>query len=123
MSGIPSPLDRLRAVCAPLPESVEGVSVHHPSFKVRGKSFVMYVDTRGPELWIKATAEDQSELVASAPDRFFKPPYLGPRGWVGMRLADADWTEVAELVTDGYRLAAPRRLVRELDAGGPAAGT
>lgn len=92
--------------------------MHHPSFKVRKKTFAMYADADGPALWVKATADDQRELVASDPDRFFVPPYLGPKGWVGVRLDDApDWREVAELLTDGYRLAAPKTLVRELDQG------
>lgn len=54
--------------------------------------------------------------MATDPERFFIPPYVGPKGWVGVRLDRAvDWTEVAELVTDGYRLLAPKRLVRLLD--------
>ena len=113
------PLDRLREVCRSLPEATEGVSVHHPSFKVRGKSFVMFTEAGpAPALWVKSTAGEQAELVASDPRRFFVPPYLGPRGWVGVRLdGDVDWDEVAELVTDGYRLAAPKRLARQLDTG------
>jgi hypothetical protein len=113
------PLDRLREVCRALPEAIEGISVHHPSFKVRGRTFVMFADGDGtPALWIKSTAGEQTELVASDPERFFVPPYLGPRGWVGMRLdRDVDWGEAAELVADGYRRAAPKRLVRQLDDG------
>jgi predicted DNA-binding protein (MmcQ/YjbR family) len=67
-------------------------------------------------LWVKATPESQRELRAADPRRFFVPPYLGPRGWVGVWLdGDVDWAEVGELVTDGYRLAAPKRLARLLD--------
>lgn len=114
-------LDRLREVCRSLPEAVEGISVHHPSFKVRGKTFVMFTEGgtgSAPSLWVKSTVGDQTELVASDPHRFYVPPYLGSRGWVGVRLdRDVDWDEIGELVTDGYRLAAPKRLVRQLDAG------
>jgi hypothetical protein len=61
----------------------------------------------------------QEALVASAPERFFRPPYVGHRGWVGVYLdVPVDWDEIAELVTDAYRVVAPRRLVAELDAGG-----
>jgi predicted DNA-binding protein (MmcQ/YjbR family) len=111
------PFHRLREVFRTLPEAVEGTTVHHRNLNVRGKSFVIFADGDGrPSLWIKSTAGEQAELVASDPDRFFVPPYLGPRGWVGMRLdVDVDWEEVAELVTDAYRLAAPKRLVRLLD--------
>jgi hypothetical protein len=53
----------------------------------------------------------QQELVASDPERFFVPPYLGPKGWVRVWLdAGVGWDDRAELVTDGYRLAAPKRL-------------
>ena len=112
------PFDRLRDVCCDLPEAVEGTTVHHPNVNVRGKSFVIFSDGDGrPSLWIKSTAGEQAGLVASDPDRFFVPPYLGPRGWVGVRLdGDVDWDEIAELVTDGYRLAAPKRLVLQLDS-------
>lgn len=114
-------VERLRMICRVLPEAAEGVSVHHPSFKVRGKSFVMISDGGDrPALWIKAPPGGQQELVAGDPDRFFVPPYLGPKGWVGVWLDDdADWTEIAELVADGYRLAAPKRLVQQLDENPP----
>jgi predicted DNA-binding protein (MmcQ/YjbR family) len=111
------PVERLRQIAGMLPEAAESVSVHHPSFKVRGKSFAMFSDGTGrPAVWIKAPPGGQDELVASDPERFFVPPYLGPRGWVGVWLDHAvDWDEIAELVTDGYRLAAPKRLVQQLD--------
>jgi len=114
------PVTRLRQICRRLPEASEGVSVHHPSFKVRGKTFVMVSDRDRPAYWIKAPPGGQRELVGTDPERFFVPPYLGPRGWVGVWLdRPVDWDEVAELVTDGYRLAAPKRLVRLLDGDPP----
>jgi len=65
----------------------------------------------------KAAAGEQTALVAADPERFFVPPYLGHRGWVGLWLdrPGVDWDEVAELVTDAYRLTAPKRLVTLLD--------
>jgi hypothetical protein len=65
------------------------------------------------------------ELIASASDRFFLPPYVGPRGWVGLYLdlPRVDWEEVRELVTDAYALTAPKRLVAELDAASNSAPT
>ena len=58
----------------------------------------------------------QAELVEQEPDRFFVPPYVGPRGWVGMRLdVDLDWDEVAGVAEEAWRLTAPVRLVRELE--------
>lgn len=111
-------LARLTAVAIGLPETVESTTVHHPSFRVRSKVFAIFVDADPPAAWLKSTAETQTALVASASERFFVPPYLGPKGWVGIRLGPrADWTELAELVSDAYRLAAPKTLVAQLDSG------
>ena len=114
--GVPGdPLDRLRKICAQLPEAKEGTTVHHPSFNVRGKTFVMLVGDDYPSLWVKCTREEQQELIATDDDRFFVPPYLGPKGWIGIRLGGrTDWQEATEIITDGYRLAAPKRLLRLL---------
>jgi predicted DNA-binding protein (MmcQ/YjbR family) len=110
------PVNRLRQICRAPPGATEGISVHHPSFKVRGKTFVMYADGDGrPALWIKAPPGAQHELVAS--DRtVLRPAVPRPTRLVGVYLDRSDdWDGVAELVTDGYRLAAPVRLVRQLD--------
>lgn len=115
----PDELDLLRDHCLALPEAHEGTTVHHPSFKVRDKTFAIYADHEGPDVWIKSKAEEQRELIASDPERFFKPPYLGPKGWVGVHLDhDPRWAEIAELLTDGYRIAAPKRLVKLLETEG-----
>src|SRR5690606_41679613 len=71
-----------------------------------------------PHLVCAAPAGAQEALVASAPQRYFRPPYVGGRGWVGVRLdGDPDWDEIAELCEDAYRTVAPPRLVAQLDAG------
>jgi hypothetical protein len=65
-----------------------------------------------PHLWCAAPPGAQQELAASEPARFFRPPYVGGRGWVGVRLdQDIDWAEIAELCQDAYRVIAPARLV------------
>lgn len=111
------PLERLRARCLALPEVHEGTTVHHPSFKVRDRTFALYADVDRPDAWIKSTAEEQRELIAADPERFFSPPYLGPKGWIGVHLDTAlPGEELTELLTDGYRLAAPKRLAALLDA-------
>lgn len=104
-------------MCAGLPESAESTTVHHPSFKIRGKTFAIYAESDGvPAAWIKSTHGEQQELIRSDPERFFAPPYLGPRGWVAVRLdGTCDWGEVAEVVADGWKLAAPKRLARQFD--------
>lgn len=110
------PLSRLRGLCLKLPEVAEGTTVHLPSFKVRTKTFVIYADGDPPSAWIKARREDQRELIASDPERFFAPPYLGPSGWVAAHLDDGcDWDELGELAVDAFRLVAPKRLIRQLD--------
>ena len=107
------PLPRLRALCLALPEVTEKVSHGEPTWFVR-KTFVMYADHHHDDrlaFWCAAPPGAQEELVAADPERFFRPPYVGGRGWLGVRLdRDPDWDEIAEIVRDAYREVAPRRL-------------
>jgi hypothetical protein len=110
------PLDRLRALCLALPETTERLSHGEPTWFVGGKKvFVMFADHHhGDRLafWCAAPPGVQEELVESDPGRFFRPPYVGHRGWLGVYLdVRPDWEEIAELVTDGYRKIAPKRLI------------
>jgi predicted DNA-binding protein (MmcQ/YjbR family) len=108
---------RLRDICLALPEAVEKPFGGHtaPSFRVRDKHFVMTSED-GRSMTFKAGPGVQDALVASDPERFFVPPYVGNRGWVGARLdVEQDWDEIAELIEDSYRLIAPKRLARLLD--------
>jgi hypothetical protein len=114
-----TPLERLRALCMALPEVTEKVSHGEPTWFVR-KSFVTFADHHHDDrlaFWCAAPPGAQEELVAADPDRFFRPPYVGGRGWLGVYLdvPDVDWTEIAEIVTDAYRQVAPKRLVARLD--------
>jgi hypothetical protein len=117
-------LARLRAICLAFPEVEERPSHSAPTFFVRGKkSFVMLWEdghhhNEFPHLWCAAPPGVQEELVETEPDRFFRPPYVGHRGWLGVRLdGRVDWQEVAEVCRDAYRVVAPRTLVAQLDAG------
>ena len=66
--------------------------------------------------WCPAPPGAQEELVATEPDRFFRPPYVGGRGWIGVRIdTDPDWAEIARICADAYRLVAPKRLAALLD--------
>ena len=119
-------LPRLRALCLALPEATERISHGEPAWFVR-KLFVMFAGGHHDDrvaFWCAAPPGVQEALVASDPTRFFRPPYVGVRGWVGVYLdvPGVDWAEVAELVTEAYRTVAPRRLVAGLDGtdGGPA---
>jgi hypothetical protein len=114
-------LDRVRALCSALPEVTERESHGTPAFFVRGsKTVAMFAhDHHGDArvaLWLPAPEGVQAELVAEEPDRFFVPPYVGYRGWVGVRLDRAvDWREIAALLEEAYRQVAPKKLVAELD--------
>jgi hypothetical protein len=118
----PATTDRLRQVCLALPEVTERVSHGEPTWFIRGKkSFVMSSDHHHDDrlgFWCAAPIGVQQELVDSEPDRFFRPPYVGARGWLGVYLdvADVDWDEVRTIVTEAYRVVAPAKLVALLDA-------
>jgi predicted DNA-binding protein (MmcQ/YjbR family) len=111
------PLDQLRAICLALPEATEQGGVGDPTFRVRDKIFAMQHGMKGrPSMWCKAPPGVQDALVATDPDRFFVPPYVGHHGWVGVFLdVTLDWDEVADLVEESYRMTAPKRLSALLD--------
>jgi len=119
---VTNPLDVTRKLCLALPEVVERPSHGSPAWFVRGKkTFVMYLDHHhGVDwiaLWCAAPPGVQAQLVAEEPDRFFLPPYVGHRGWIGVRLdVDLDTDELAGIVEDAYRQVAPKVLVARLDA-------
>jgi len=114
-------LEQVRALCLDLPEVTERPSHGAPTFFVRGRtSFVMFHDDHHGDgrlaLWCAAPPGAQAELVTSEPPRFFRPPYVGHRGWVGVRLdLDVDWDEVGRIAEDAYRQVAPRTLVARLE--------
>ena len=69
-----------------------------------------------PHLWCAGLPGAQEALTGAAPDRYFRPPYVGHRGWIGVRLdGDVDWAELAELCADAYRAVAPAKLAAQLD--------
>ncbi|HSZ38680.1 MAG TPA: MmcQ/YjbR family DNA-binding protein [Trebonia sp.] len=116
-------MGKVRQICLRLPEATERPSHGSPAFYIRDKKqFVMlwpdgHHDHRFPHLWCAAPAGAQASLIAEAPDRFFRPPYVGGRGWVGVRLdaSPVDWAEIAELCEDAYRAVAPAALIARLD--------
>jgi len=110
---------RLREACLALPETAEVEAWGDPTFRVRNKIFAM--EKRGDgrvSVWCKAPEGSQEMLVAADPDLFFRPPYVGHKGWVGMRLdAAPDWDEVARLCARSYCLIAPKKLARLVEEG------
>lgn len=111
------PVDHLRALCLALPEAEEKEAWGDPTFRIRDKIFAM--EKRGDgriSVWCKAPPGSQHVLVNADPERFFVPPYVGHKGWVGMRLDNGpDWDEVAALVRRSYCLIAPKRLARQAE--------
>lgn len=115
-------LERLRAICLPLPDATETGGVGSPSYKVRDKIFAMRHPLRlppgdRPSVWCKSRPGVQRALTEAAPERFAVPPYVGHRGWIAIYLDGAvDWDELADLIEESYRMTAPKRLVARLDA-------
>ena len=119
--GDDDPVGRVRAICLGLPEVEERASHGAPSWFVRGGKQVATVhpDHHGDgrlALWCPAAPGVQAQMVEEEPERFFVPPYVGHRGWLGVRLDVApDWDEVEAICRDAFRQVAPRRLVTVLD--------
>lgn len=116
----PNRVERLRQICLVLPEASEKEAWGDPTWRVRDRIFAMQkgnFEGGRPSVWLKAAEGAQAALVGSDPDRFFVPPYVGHKGWVGVHLDGrrVDWDELADLVEESYRLVAPKRLVARLD--------
>ena len=116
-------LEELRSICLALPEVTERVSHGSPAWFVRDKKTIaMFVDDHHGDghlgIWCAAPPGVQELLVESEPDRFYRPPYVGHRGWIGVDLAvEPDWAEADAILRDAYRCVAPKTLVRRLDEG------
>lgn len=117
-------LAEVREIAMGFPEVSERPSHGTPSFFVREKKVLasVFEDHHGDEhiaMWCPAPPGVQAEVVEQEPERFFVPPYVGHRGWIGLKLqVDPDWEEVAGILTEAYRLIAPKTLVKLLDAEG-----
>jgi predicted DNA-binding protein (MmcQ/YjbR family) len=111
------PIDRIRGLCLALPESYEEETWGDATFRVRKKIFASATDHEGKTTaCMKVLREEQAALLAlGAP--YFLPGYVGSKGWIGIDLAssDVDWSDVAELVRESYRLIAPKRLSADLE--------
>jgi hypothetical protein len=117
-----APIDRLREICLALPEAHEVEAWGEPTFRVRNKLFAMHASANthhgaGREaIWIASNHVAQDMVMRAKPDRYFSPPYVGPSGWIGAWIdRNPPWNEIAELVRDGYRLKAPKRLSATLE--------
>ena len=106
-------LMKLRGICLALPEAFEKEAWGECTFRVTGGTMFAMTDNNHHDsghiaVWVKASAMVQEILINSDPERFFKPPYVGHKGWVGVRLqGKVDWDAVADILRDGYVMSAP----------------
>ena len=112
-------LERVRALCLAFPGVSERISHGEPTWFVK-KTFVMFADHHHDDrvaIWCAAPEGAQDVLVGAEPQRYFVPPYVGHRGWIGVYLdVEVDWEAVAMIVEDAYRCVAPKQLLAQLDA-------
>ena len=114
-----TPLERVRELCLALPETSERLSHGQPTFFVGGKkTFVMYLDNHHDDgrlaLWCAAPPGMQEALTQGEPEHYFRPPYVGHRGWLGVQLSGPthpEWNEIAGAIEDAYAQIAPKSLV------------
>lgn len=110
-------LARITKICLALPEATREVMGSHAGFRVRKKVFAYFLNDHHGDGIVSVCARvlpgDNTALIAAQPERFYLPAYIGPRGWLALRLdrGAVDWKEVAELVKTSYQLAAPKRAV------------
>ena len=104
----------VRKIALGLPEAEERETWGTATFRVRNKIFTMFSEGER-DAWVKSTTDEQQALIAMYPKTFFFPPYVGPSGWIGVRVSMVDRQEMLELVTEAWRLTAPKRLVATFD--------
>jgi predicted DNA-binding protein (MmcQ/YjbR family) len=114
------PLPRLRSLCLSLPETTERPSHGEPTWFIRDKkTFVSYANRHHDDrvgFWCAAPPGAQDALMGSDPSHFFRPPYVGHRGWLGVYLdVPVDWDHIGEIVADAYRTVAPKSLATVLN--------
>jgi len=113
-------LTRLTRICLALPEATREMMGQHAGFRVRKKVFAYFLDNHHGDGIVAVTCKtalgENAERIAADPERFYMPAYIGPKGWLALRLdiGPVDWNEVAELVVESYRLVAPKRLAAGL---------
>jgi predicted DNA-binding protein (MmcQ/YjbR family) len=110
-------LRQLSEICFSLPEAVRRDLNEHADFRVRGKVFAYFLNDHHGDgiisVCCKSELGENVDRASREPARFYLPPYIGPRGWFGLRLDDeaVDWSEVRNLVELSYGLVAPKRLL------------
>jgi hypothetical protein len=113
-------LQRVRRICLALPETSEKLSRGEPTFFVHKKVFAMFANNHHNDghlaVWLPVPVGEQELLIAGAPEIFFKPPYVGVRGWVGIELANISDKDLASYLQEAWMLIAPKRLHKSVEA-------
>ena len=113
-------LERVRRICATLPETTEKLSHGEPTFFVRKKVFAMFSDNHHHDghvaVIVPAPPGIQQMLIESSPVKFYKPPYVGVRGWIGIELGQISDEELASHIRQAWRLIAPKKLQALVEA-------
>lgn len=116
-------LEKLSRICLSFPQAMREDKGSHAAFSVAKKIFVYYLNDHHGDGIVsfacKVLPGDNHELIRANPQKFYLPAYVGPRGWVALRLdrRTVDWNEVEELVCSSYLLIAPRRLAQIVEKG------
>jgi hypothetical protein len=115
-------LERVRRICFTLPETTERLSHGEPTFFVKGKVYVMFANNHHNDghiaVWLPVPSGLQATLIETAPETFFKPPYVGVRGWVGIELNEISEADLTYHIQVAWELIAPKRLVAKVRANG-----
>ena len=106
----------VRAIALSLPEAEELETWGEATFRVRNKIFMM-IDARAKQAAVKTSREEQTALLEMDRDTFFFPPYVGTHGWTGVQLPRVNAGEMHDLITEAWRMTAPKRLVKAFDEG------
>lgn len=107
-------LSRVRRICSSLPGTAEKLSHGEPTFFVNQKVFTMFANNHHHDghiaVWIPAAPGSQQALIRTAAKKYFKPPYVGVRGWIGIELAEIGDEELALHILSAWHLIAPQKL-------------
>ena len=109
-------LRRVRQICFALPETTEKLSHGEPTFFVRKKVFAMFANNHHDDghiaVWLPAAPGVQPMLIEAEPAIFFRPPYVGVRGWIGIELDRINDADLTFHIQQGWRLIAPKKLLK-----------
>jgi hypothetical protein len=111
-----APIDRVRRLALALPEAAEQEAWGEPTFRVKKKIFAMFAASGNHHgagrnaIWCNAPLGVQEMLVRAEPEKFFVPPYVGPKGWIGVTIDAVDDTELHGLLVQSYCMIAPKKL-------------